>query len=149
MAMPSPTEPWHDLSEEEASNSMDTGAAELCVFIVEDMGLLRRLMRERLEEIPNVRVIGEAANAADALEAIFRLTPDVVILDLHLPAGSGLHVLEQIKAPPSSPRVVVFTAHAHEPLRSRCLALGADGVFDKAYQTEDMYALIERWAQEH
>ncbi len=116
--------------------------------MVEDMATVRGLIAERLREIPNVNVVGEAEDAAEALNGIMGTSPDVVILDLHLPGGGGLHVLRELKGLSLPPRVLVFTAYAEEPFRRRCLELGADGFFDKATQAEEMYALIERWAQE-
>lgn len=74
-------------------------------LIVEDEPLARRTLRRFLSEAPDIEVVGEAADGLSALEAIDRLTPDLLFLDVRLPEISGLEVLARARHAPA----VVFT----------------------------------------
>ena len=102
------------------------------VIVVEDSAPLRVRVVEALEELPGVRVVGVADGADDALAAIRRLKPQLVVLDLRLAQGSGLFVLEASKRLVPPPIVAVLTNYPHEQYRTRCAELGADFFFDKA-----------------
>lgn len=78
------------------------------VVIVEDEGPARRRLRELVDEAPDVECVGEARDATSAVETIDRLRPDVVFLDVRLPGGTGLDVLDRLD---HRPRVIFTTAH--------------------------------------
>jgi len=77
-------------------------------LIVDDEPIARRVLREELEEIPDIQVVGEAEDGKDALDKIDDLLPDVVFLDLQMPVMSGFEVVRQIREP--LPAVIVVTA---------------------------------------
>lgn len=79
-------------------------------LIVDDVALARRGIKARLETEPDIEVIGEASNGADAVSAITRLHPDLVFLDVQMPGMDGFEVLEQT-APVHVPAVIFVTAH--------------------------------------
>ena len=76
--------------------------------------------------------MGQASDAPEALEAIGRLKPDVVILDIRMPGGNGIQVLEVIKGNEAAPVVIMLTAFPYPQYREKCLKAGADYFFDKA-----------------
>jgi len=78
-------------------------------LIVDDEPIARRVLREELEVLPNVQVVGEAGDGKEALEKIANLAPDLVFLDLQMPVMSGFEVVRNLKAPPL-PVVVIVTA---------------------------------------
>jgi len=84
-----------------------------------------------LREVPGVEP-HEAAGADEALEAMRASSPDLVVLDVHMPGMSGIDVLPIIKALPSPPVVVILTSHPTEHHRRLSLAHGADFFFDKS-----------------
>lgn len=86
----------------------------LKALIVDDELLARSRMRTLLTQcaIPPVRIDGEAANAAQALELLARQPFDVVLLDIHMPGMDGLTLTRQLAAMPEAPAVVFVTAHA-------------------------------------
>lgn len=102
------------------------------VFVVEDSMPMRRRVVEALEELPDVRVVGVADGADEAVPAIRSLKPQFVVLDLRLAQGSGLFVLETIRHFDPPPVVAVLTNYPHEQYRARCAEMGADFFFDKA-----------------
>ena len=93
---------------------------------------MRRRLIAALEELPGVRVTGWAGAADDAMEAIWRLGPQFVVLDLQLTRGSGLLVLGALKTLDRPPVIAVLTNHPQVQYRRRCEELGADFFFDKA-----------------
>ena len=104
----------------------------LTVFIADDSVLVRERLAALVSECEGSELVGQAGNAIEAIEAIERLRPDVVILDVHMPGGSGLQVLHQIKQTPAEPVVIMLTAFSHPQHERRCLEAGADYFLDKA-----------------
>lgn len=80
------------------------------ILIVDDEPLAREELRRMLEEAADIRVVGECANAIEAIGAINRQTPDVVFLDIQMPRVSGLEMLSMLD-PDRMPRIVFLTAH--------------------------------------
>jgi len=81
-------------------------------ILVDDERLARSSLRALLEEHPQVQIVGEAANARQAKEAIEAQHPDVVFLDIQMPGGSGFDLLEQLDAPPAVIFVTAFDQYA-------------------------------------
>jgi DNA-binding NarL/FixJ family response regulator len=119
--------------------------AALAVFVVEDSPTLRDALVATLEDLAPVRVTGVAAGAAEALHALAaEPTPcDLAIVDLFLAQGSGLDLLQALQQRRSRVRRVVLTNAATPALRARCLALGAEQVFDKSGEIEALVAWCE------
>lgn len=87
----------------------------LRVLVVDDARLARRELRTLLAELPDVECVGEADDVPSAREAIARLQPDVVLLDIQLPSGSGFDVLDDLDPLPA---VVFVTAYDHYAVRA-------------------------------
>ncbi|HKE22023.1 MAG TPA: LytTR family DNA-binding domain-containing protein [Bryobacteraceae bacterium] len=81
----------------------------LKTLIVDDEPVARHVLREALEQFPDVLVIGEAENGRDALQKIGKLAPDLVFLDLQMPVMSGFDVVRNLGGP-SLPVIVIVTA---------------------------------------
>lgn len=113
----------------------------LRVLLAEDSVHVRRQLVELLAELPGVIVAGEAASGSETVDAVARLRPDVLVLDLRMPGGGGFHVLETIGAG-TGPMILVLTNSADAPTRERCRALGAREVFDKSTEFEAMIRFI-------
>ncbi len=83
----------------------------LKTLIVDDEPIARRVLREGLDAIQGVEVVGEAENGATALEKIARQRPDLVLLDLQMPGMDGLDVVRQLKRGAHLPAIVIVTAY--------------------------------------
>jgi DNA-binding LytR/AlgR family response regulator len=83
----------------------------LKTLIVDDEPIARQVLREELELIPGVEVMGEADNGAKALDQIARHRPDLVLLDLQMPAMSGFEVVSGIRRGSHMPVIVIVTAY--------------------------------------
>jgi two-component system, LytTR family, response regulator len=77
-------------------------------LIVDDEKLARDLLREYLENFPNVEILGEADQGNDAIEKINKLKPDILFLDVQMPGMTGFDVLEEIE---HEPHVIFTTAY--------------------------------------
>jgi two-component system LytT family response regulator len=90
----------------------------LKTLIVDDEPVARRVLREELELIPDVEVVGEADNGATALEKIARQRPDLVLLDLQMPTLGGLEVVRSLKRGTHMPAIVMVTAYDQYALQA-------------------------------
>ncbi len=86
-------------------------AVPVKTLIVDDERIARRVLREELESMPNVVVIGEADNGASALQRIAELKPDLVLLDLQMPEMGGLEVVRRLRGGAHMPALVIVTAY--------------------------------------
>lgn len=114
----------------------------LKTYIVEDSAVIRASLVAALQELAPVQVVGHAVDEAGALHWLAAPGPgvDLVIVDLFLGAGSGLGVLRGAQALRGIGRMAVPSNYATDDLRDRCLALGADRVFDKSTEIDALVA---------
>ena len=108
------------------------------ILIVDDHAAVRERLTCLLRAITKHSVITAAASVAEALQQLRMDCPDLVILDLFLPDGSGLDVLKVIKQEKWQTRVFIVTNHSEPQFRKRCLLEGEELFFDKSEEYEDM-----------
>jgi DNA-binding NarL/FixJ family response regulator len=116
----------------------------LKVLIADDSEPISEMLTELISEAGRVEVIGVARAEETAIDAIRRLRPDVVILDLQLKPGSGTNVLRAVRADPSlaATRILVTSNHVSAQLKDGCMELGADGYYDKVKELGALAARI-------
>lgn len=112
------------------------------LLLVEDSRILRERLRAMIGTIPGAEIIAEADAEADARLRIDQLSPDLVVLDLRLRAGSGLSVLDYVKAKQPDIIVIVLTNYGDAEYRAKCLNLGADYFFDKSRDIDVFLRLV-------
>jgi len=110
-----------------------------CVLIVDDEPPIRRLLRNTLE-VQNFRTI-EAATGREALDAVRREKPDLLILDLGLPDLDGLEVIKAVREKSQLP-IVVLSSRGDERGKVRALDLGADDYVTKPFGVSELMARI-------
>lgn len=118
------------------------------VFIADDSAAIVERLITMLSELPQVEIIGHAQDAREAIKAIRQLNPDVVILDIRMPGGSGIDVLKDIKSNKPTPVVIMLTNYPYPQYRKKCKALGADFFFDKSTEFEKVTKVLERLIQD-
>jgi DNA-binding NarL/FixJ family response regulator len=96
------------------------------VLIVDDNAQFRALLREIVAEAPDLHVVGEAADGAEAIHLAQALRPDILLLDLGLPRVNGLEVLRWSKAERPECKVIIVTVHDEDAYRQAAEASGAD-----------------------
>ncbi len=98
------------------------------VILADDHDLVLEGLQARLKDIKEVEVVGTANDGAALLTLLQQITPDVVVLDLHMPGADGFEVLRQIRANQIPVRVLVLTAMVDGLSLQRALELGAEGI---------------------
>lgn len=114
------------------------------IFIVDDSEILRERLRSILSDIKGVKIVGEAEDVATAKEFLTASTPDVVILDIRMPGGSGIDVLEMIKHQKPSIKVIVLTNYPYPQYRKRCMELGAEFFLDKSTEFDRLPGVLQQ-----
>ena len=116
--------------------------SKLRVVVVDDVALTRSLISETLLKLQRFDVVGEAQRWHRGSNAIERLKPDLVTLDLAMPKMGGIEVLEQLNPHKIGAKVIVLSALHGETAREKCLQLGAAAIFDKTLQFEDFQSAL-------
>ena len=83
--------------------------------IIDDERLARNELKKLLLEFPEIEVVGEAANAAEGLEKIENLSPDLIFLDIQMPGKTGFDMLTELD---SAPHVIFTTAYDEYALKA-------------------------------
>jgi DNA-binding NarL/FixJ family response regulator len=120
----------------------------LRTYIVEDSPVIRENLIATLEELLPVQVVGTAEDEATAVQWLTGPDNpvDLLIVDIFLKAGTGLGVLRAAAAQPQCQHVVVLSNFATPDMRSKCLELGADQVFDKSNEIDALIQYCDRLA---
>jgi DNA-binding NarL/FixJ family response regulator len=112
------------------------------VLIVDDHELFRAGVRGQLE--PDVDVVGEAAGVDDALRMIEETQPDVVLLDVHMPEGGGVEVLNRAAQLETMPRFLALSASDAAEDVIAVIRAGARGYVTKSISADELQQAIER-----
>jgi two-component system response regulator NreC len=117
-------------------------AAKIRVLVADDHGMVRAGLRSLIDLQPDMAVIAEAADAADAVEKTKSMAPDVVLLDLEMPQGGGLRALRMLSAEFPALRSLVVTMHDDLGNLRAALEAGASGyITKKSADTELLQAI--------
>jgi len=120
----------------------------LRTYIVEDSLVIRENLIATLEELLPLQVVGTAEDEATAVQWLAEPghPVDLLIVDIFLQQGTGLGVLRAAAAQPQCRHVVVLSNFATPDMRSKCLELGADQVFDKSNEIDALIRYCDRLA---
>jgi DNA-binding NarL/FixJ family response regulator len=116
------------------------------VCIVEDQTIVRQGLRSVLQLVPDIEVIAEAADGEEAVAAIERVDPDVVLLDLRMPKLDGVGVLRHLRERGKLPRALVLTTFDDDALLFDAVRAGARGYLLKDVSLERLADAIRRVA---
>lgn len=112
------------------------------VLLVDDHQIVREGLRTLFADEPGIRVVGEAASAAEALEAARQHQPDVVILDLLMPGGGSLDTIRSLRERADGPQVLVLSSEAGDHHVREALRAGAIGYMLKDVSRADLVRAI-------
>ncbi len=110
-----------------------SGPLPLKIYIADDSAPVADMLTELLTATGRVEIVGIGDSEAGSIEAIARMRPDAVVLDMQLKSGSGANVIRAVRARPelAAMRLIVVSNHTSPQLKAGCLELGADDYFDK------------------
>jgi DNA-binding NarL/FixJ family response regulator len=123
---------------------------EISVLLVDDHSLVRKGFRRMLEDDPGIRVVGEASDGHEAVEAVGALKPRVVVMDFSLPSMNGAVATRRIRELYPETEVLILSMHAEPSYVRTCLEAGARGYLLKnAMDLELVSAVRQVAAGEH
>jgi DNA-binding NarL/FixJ family response regulator len=114
------------------------------VLIVDDHPAVREGLAVRIGSQAELEVCGQAADTAEALELVKAARPDVVVVDIQLKTGSGLDLIERIKAHDKSIRILAWSMYPDSQYAQRALHAGALGYINKESDSERIVEAIRR-----
>ena len=119
------------------------------ILIVEDSEHIRASLVSLIECIPGVGQICTADTLASAMVCMRNYAPNLIVLDLQLPDGIGIELIEPIKLMAPATQIAVLTNHASEFNKRHCLAGGADWFFDKSTEFDDLLDVVRHHVAVH
>ena len=113
------------------------------VVVVDDHAIVREGVRTVLDEASGFTIVGEGGSVADAIAAAARLHPDVLILDITMPDGSGLHAIPEVIERSPSTRVLVLSVHDNLEYVLESVRAGAHGYLRKDSAPAEVRAAVQ------
>src|SRR5690242_11467108 len=114
----------------------------ISVVITDDQRMIRAGLRMVIETEPDMAVVGEAGDGAEAVAVARRLRPDVVLMDIAMPRQDGLAATSSLRDGPHPPRVIILTTFDSDENLHRALRAGASGFLLKVSSPEHLITAI-------
>jgi len=118
--------------------------AAMRLLIVDDSEIVRERLKTMLSEVPMMETIGQAKDQKEAIELVGKLNPDVVIVDIQMPGGSGINLLREVKKRKKPPQLIVLTNQSYPQYRRKCMEAGANFFFDKSTEFDKVAEVLRR-----
>lgn len=115
-------------------------------FLLDDHELMRRGLRDLLAGTPDIDVVGEAGTARQAEARILALRPDVAVLDVRLPDGSGIEVCRRVRSRDPRIRALMLTTYDDEQSRMAAVLAGSSGFVLKQIRGTELIDAVRRVA---
>src|SRR5580658_6791910 len=117
------------------------------VFVLDDHEIVRRGLRELFESHDDLEVVGEAANAEEAMTRVPPTRPDVAVLDVRLPGTSGIEVCRDLRASMPELRCLMLTSFADDDALFSAILAGASGYLLKQIRGTELVSAVRRVAE--
>lgn len=127
--------------------SMDEATAAMRVMIADDSRPVRERLASLICEIPGVAVVAETSDIPATLDGVRTLLPDIVILDINMPGGSGFDVLDRIRMEGLHTLVIVITTHEEREYEIKAMESGAAAFFNKSRDFIAAAELVREYAR--
>jgi len=118
-------------------------ARALRLLVVDDHEVVRQGLVSLLDRRPNLQVVAEAGTVAEAIEQAHRQQPDLIVMDVRLPDGSGIEACRDIRAEMPETRVVMLTSYPDEEAVMSAIIAGASGYLLKQIRARDLVNALE------
>jgi two-component system, NarL family, response regulator DevR len=115
----------------------------LRLLIVDDHEVVRQGLVALLDRRAGFQVVAEAGSVAEAIEAARRFQPDIVVMDVRLPDGSGVEACRQIRSDLPTTRIVMLTSYPDEEAVLSAIMAGASGYLLKQIRARDLVTALE------
>ena len=117
--------------------------AAIRIFLVDDQSMIRAGFRSLLSQEGRFQVVGDSGDPRAAIDAIGKLRPDVVLLDISMPGLSGLDAIAMIRKVHPAAKVIMLTHHEGESFVTQALSSGADGYLSKDSEQSELVLAID------
>jgi len=131
------------MTEEEAA----VAKATVSVIIVEDHEFTRMGLKLGLDQLPGIKVVGEAENGEGGVSKAQQLKPDVVLMDIQLPDIDGIEATKQIRANDANMKVIMLTSHSSDQAIFAALGAGANGYCLKNITAQQLGVVVKMVAE--
>ena len=134
---------------DDSTVNADEGAEQITVFLLDDHEIVRRGIADLLDAAPDIKVVGDAGTAAQALARITALQPQVAVLDGRLPDGSGIDVCREIRSSVPGTRCIILTSYDDDDAILASVMAGAAGYLLKEIKGSNLIEAIRSVAAGH
>lgn len=117
------------------------------IIVVDDHEVVRLGLKSLIDQYPQYKVIAEAGSANEAVEKVFELQPDIVLMDIRLPGKSGIDACEEIKNKYPDIQVIMLTSYAEDEMLFSAIKAGASGYVLKQINSEGLIQSLEAVAR--
>ena len=116
------------------------------VLIADDSELVRNSLVKLLSSVDSIGDIVEARDVNEAIELVGKTSPDLMIIDIRMPGGSGFDVLEKVRSDRNDAMIIILTNYPNEQFRKKSISMGAQYFFDKTREFDKIIDVCNRYA---
>jgi DNA-binding NarL/FixJ family response regulator len=114
------------------------------VLLVDDESLVRRILKQILAGYPDMELVGEAATGYEAISAVERFRPDIVVMDIRMPGLDGIAAAREIRFKYPEVKIIGLSEYAYGYNTDAMEKAGAAGVYQKSSALEELYLAIKK-----
>jgi DNA-binding NarL/FixJ family response regulator len=119
------------------------------VLLVDDESMVRRILKQILTSYRDMELVGEAATGYEAVAAVERLQPDIVVMDIRMPGLDGIAAAREIKDKYPRVKIIGLSEYAFGYNTDAMEKAGAVGVYHKSSAFEELYPAIKKLTAAH
>jgi len=119
------------------------------VLLVDDESLVRRILKQILAGHPDMELVGEAATGYEAISAVERFRPDIVVMDIRMPGLDGIAAAREIRFKYPEVKIIGLSEYAYGYNTDAMEKAGAVGVYHKSSAFEELYPAIKKLTAAH
>jgi DNA-binding NarL/FixJ family response regulator len=119
------------------------------VLLVDDESLVRRILKQILTSYPDMELVGEAATGYEAVAAVERLQPDIVVMDIRMPGLDGIAAAREICDKHPQVKIIGLSEYAYGYNTDAMEKAGAVGIYLKSNALEELYPAIKKVTAVH
>jgi len=113
------------------------------VLLVDDESLVRRILKQVLASYQDMEMVGEAANGQEAIAAVAKLQPDIVLMDIRMPTLDGIAAAREIRVKYPYVKIIGLSEYSNDYNTDAMERAGALGVYRKSMALEELYPAIK------
>lgn len=114
------------------------------ILICDDSIFMRTMLKQHLNSIGNVEIVGEAGNGVEAVKQYIALKPDVVTMDITMPEKDGIQALKEIRQKDVNAKVIMCSAMGQQAMVIEAIQLGAKDFIVKPFNSERVKSALEK-----